>query len=457
MTTGSYDTRRSTAATTSSGSAGTYKEGSAVSWSGGDSATLRRKRRRYHLREIVYEKSFLKKGKTVVVQRVRHQRVYEPKPVEPVNARRVPHPFTKNWTTTIYRPTALKSVLAGTVVSGPPDGLGLTGVAPPADRWGSKDEYKLLEKLKNLTEGGGFNMASFLGAEGKDTVKFLFDTANRIYRTIAAVKRGNLNRALAIAKSSKDGFKRVRDLGKTKDQIAYQTEVYRNALSELARGSPSHKKEGWRNLTANNWLEYHLAVEPLLGDVKAAAEQLAYTLDRPQSLRYAVKREVEANGVRPSNGAYWLVNIKRHRANVVAYLSELPSVAQLSGLMDPEVVVWNAIPLSFVADYFVPIGDWLEARATASHLVGQFVRSDKIETEVRNCAGTTSTFIAGGFSNKCLYDGGTTWRSGSFVRSVASTLNVPLPDVNPLGALTSWQRAATVVALIVNSGKSRFN
>jgi len=306
------------------------------------------------------------------------------------------------------------------------------------------DDYKLLEKLQTRIQGSSFNAASFLGAEGLDTVKFIGESANRIYRALVAVRRGNLSRAVALVRQTKDGFTRTINGSvmnrRGHDRIETQLSVYRNALQELSDGR-GKSRDGWRKLTADNWLTFHLAAEPLMGDVKAAAEQLAHQLSVPFVQAYRANREVRWRSPAAS-GAVWEEQSSHYRKQYIAYLSEKPSIAQLSGVLDPEVVVWNAIPLSFVVDWFLPIGDYLQARAFASHLVGTFVTSIKTWRTARNLR-SVGTVRPDEFSdNPCFYT------EGTFTRSVGSSLRVRPPEFKPLGVFSSWQRAATAVALI---------
>jgi hypothetical protein len=118
------------------------------------------------------------------------------------------------------------------------------------------------------------------------------------------------------------------------------------------------------------------------------------------------------------------------------------------GFQDPEVTIWNAIPMSFVADYVLNIGDWLQARATAAALPsGLFVTSTKNEERLTSFLG--NKYLGTGFNVTAvngLYERMTT---GSFSRSVSSSLSVPTPKFKPLGADTAWQRVATICSLQV--------
>jgi len=424
-----------------------------VSWTGSDRAKVAApRRRRWSFRVVGYEKRVKIRGVMTTVVKYRRIKVYEGDNPRPPRSNE-PHSFHKSWTEyNLYPLGATRMRWDGYVpatddhwypvtITAKADSL----IPSPAYGWTSDDDFKLLDKLQTRVQGSSFNMASFLGAEGSDTVRFIGDTANRIYRALVAVRRGNLNRAVAQLRQIDGGF--VRKINQTAfnrrgaARIESQLDVYRNALSELV-DSKGRRRDGWRKLTADNWLEFHLAAEPLMGDVKAAAEQLAHHMSVPFQQSYRAQREVRTDSIHPSSS--WAEAKSFYRKQVIAYLSEPQTVAQLSGVLDPEVVLWNAIPLSFVVDWFIPIGDYLTARAFVSHLSGTFVTSTKQYHVARSL---TAVDPASRFPDR-VFDNEVFYTAGSFDRAVGSSLDVPRPRFNPLGAVSSWQRAATAVALI---------
>jgi hypothetical protein len=57
-------------------------------------------------------------------------------------------------------------------------------------------------------------------------------------------------------------------------------------------------------------------------------------------------------------------------------LSEPLSTSRALGLLDPLTVVWEIIPYSFVVDWFLPIGSYLENLAVFPFLEGRFLTTD---------------------------------------------------------------------------------
>jgi len=391
------------------------------------------------------------------------------------------HPYAKTWesrglgtldiTQRLWSDGSSWGSWAGTISN--------AGAMPPepSDCWTSDDDYKLLDKLQQRVNGSSFNLASFLGAEGKDTVHFLLDTSNRLYRAIIAVKRGSFDRALAILRTEyvkreqtkrgivvRTGNRVARKMAR--EEKTLQLGLYKDYVAELRLALAGDKRPVGKDLdvfaniariTANQWLEFHLAAEPLLGDVQSAAEQLAHRLNVPQKKAYSAKRKRESSlsgktqgGTSPTYGWFWQVCTTRHSQHIKYIVKEPPSIPQLLGLYNPEVVIWNALPLSFVADYFLPIGQWLEARMLSQMLEGEFVTSTKIQTEAYGLSWRNDINV-----NPLLYSewrpGANFLNRGSFTRTVSSGLPVPAPRYRGLESLKSWQRAATVASLIVGS------
>lgn len=108
---------------------------------------------------------------------------------------------------------------------------------------------------------------------------------------------------------------------------------------------------------------------------------------------------------------------------------------KLSGLLDPEVVAWELVPFSFVADWALPIGDYLSNRSFFKGLVGTYVLSVKSERSYRDPSIFGVTFTGHAQGNV------------SFTRTVSSSLNVGFPSIKPLSAISSWQHASNALAL----------
>jgi len=286
---------------------------------------------------------------------------------------------------------------------------------------------KLVGRLTEQLQGSDFNMSVFLG-ELPQTLDLLADSAIRIRKSVSRLRRGDL---LGSARMLFEGTGR-------QPKAAHD-------WRRLTSNSPVQN-------TARNWLELQYGWLPLLKDAEGAAQSIAHALYAPiqQTYRANVRIERKIPDTRAVyDGTRWVYSTceiyKMWRKSLVAYIKEdrqgtLP--AQL-GLLDPELVAWELLPFSFVADWFIPIGQWMEQRAKAGRLTGTFVTTDK---------GTCLV-------DKMVLDGAPS--SGylarvTMYRSVATSLDVPMPEVKTFAQAASWQHCANALALVTGMfGKSR--
>lgn len=273
--------------------------------------------------------------------------------------------------------------------------------------WSSDDEYALLSKLTSRLRDHQFNAAVF-GAEARSSFEQITDSATRIAHAIRYVKRGDITRAARALGARKPGKVR-KDVG-------------------------------------SNWLELQYGWLPLLGDAYEAGKAVGSLLDRPQTLTYR-QRRTRAFPITPKQG---LTGEGKVSKQVIVRMEEQYSKLGSLGLLDPEIVAWELVPYSFVADWFLPIGDFLEYRSVMGRLKARFV-----VTETLRLAATGSSFsktVKPGWGNPDYelvvdFDGSYQHQVVEMRRVVASQYNVPLPSFqNPLDL--SWKRCVSALALV---------
>jgi hypothetical protein len=314
---------------------------------------------------------------------------------------------------------------------------GFTGmVAAPhipwvADILDANDIAKGLGKLREKLYGSDFNMSVFLG-EGHQTLGLIADTAKRIGRSLRAVRRGDLRLA---SRFLLDG-------------------TSREGLQNLKRGSATkglNRKKAASSM-GNDWLELQYGWLPLLEDTYGAAQSLAHTLKAPAMLKVSASRQrmttvtmqLGANG--PYRDArYWFTKSNSSRRRWTVWFKERPALSYQLGLMDPQLVAWELVPWSFVIDWFIPIGQYLDARASVSSIKADlWVVSSKDEG-----------FTPGKSVTGALLQGSAHFRDGRFVRTVSTQPpEIPFPRFKPLSQVASWQHAANAIALLVTSPKT---
>jgi len=289
-----------------------------------------------------------------------------------------------------------------------------------ATRWSSNDDLKLIQKLRERMNGSQFDAGVFLGT-GLQTVELIGGTATRIYKAYKAVRRGNLKKAASA-------------LGIIRPRFPPRLPV--KSKSERI---------------AQDWLGLQYGWLPLLSDVKQLAESLSHHVNAPFRQTYVVRRKIDDGKVSLIGGVNPGVIRKsytKESGQIIARFTELPSIWKLEGLTDPTSLAWEVTPWSFVVDWFIPIGDWLEARSFASGLTGTFITTKRMEVGIFDIDPAPTDVsriykIKGSYFRKYV----------KVDRSVSSSLSVPIPSFVPLGDVPGWRRAANAVGLLVTNGR----
>jgi len=277
-----------------------------------------------------------------------------------------------------------------------------------SDEWNSNDDLAVIGKLREAVAGSDFNMGVFLG-EGHQALKMITESATRIRKGLSRIKRGD--------------------------------------VAGAAKALGAHKPGKVHKTASANWLQLQYGWLPLVKDAQGAAEFLAKLLNFPMIQTYKVRKRKPIK-VSPIAGTpflgFW--GEGNTRVQIIARLEEV-NVAQLSGLTDPASVLWELTPYSFVADWFIPIGNYLAARSLASALTGTFVttKTRRVLCAYEGLANTDNGIV------KTIYTvpprGNT--KTVDMTRTVSTSLQVPVPTVKTLDKIASWQHCANAVALLV--------
>lgn len=288
-----------------------------------------------------------------------------------------------------------------------------------AVEWKANDDIALIGKLREAVAGSDFNLGVFLG-ESHQALQMITNSASRIFTGLKYLKRGNIVGAAH------------------------------------ALGAPPPKghftPKGVRTDLANAWLELQYGWLPLVGDAKAAAEFLAKQLEFPLVRTYKVRKR-KAGRLVPLTSSFLAFGGRREtQGQIIARVSEA-NVAQLSGLLDPASVAWELLPWSFVADWFLPIGDYLAARSFVSSITGEFATTKTTRTScsytamvITNSPPITETRPKTGYHSTTKVD---------VTRTVSTTLQVPLPNFKTFDKVASWRHCANAVALLTQLGSKK--
>jgi hypothetical protein len=267
-------------------------------------------------------------------------------------------------------------------------------------------------------------------AERRQTANLLTSTASRIASAALALKRGRLGdfaTALSIEKLGKAEAKRVLKTPVTK------------RLSQ-------------------HWLEYKYGWQPLLQDAYGAAELLSQHA-REDGVSYSSTGKGtarEQSYVNSPPAPYIRESMQLVKSSVhigVTYRLDDESRAGLAstGLSNPALLAWELLPYSFVVDWFVPVGGFLQALDAFSGFTfrdGYVVRFSKKQYQL-TCMGNEYVENFGTYKTYRSEQGSCTYELVKFDRvRLDSFPSVGLPYFkNPLGG-EPLNRLATATALL---------
>lgn len=281
---------------------------------------------------------------------------------------------------------------------------------------------KLVNKIKNADW-----QAPVFVAEARKTADMVLQTASSLRKVIQNLRRGNI---LPV----------FNELGLTENKRL------RKRYNATYVKDPS-------KAASNAWLQLQYGWVPLLSDAESAAKALASYVDderhKTLTVRCAQKRDQYRTATFPFAGQpcgngelYFDVKDSDSVRYLVHYRvnEDLRALGQL-GILNPLAVVWELVPFSFVADWFIPIGDYISALDVGMRY--QFVNG--LMSRKRMSVGTLSEFKC---DNASLEGGNPSWtRSDIYAQRMGS---IPTPSVESLTfkADLSPKRLASGISLL---------
>lgn len=269
------------------------------------------------------------------------------------------------------------------------NGICSSQFASVANRLSSELLGRLYEKVKNQH----VNLAQAL-AEREQTASLVKDIAVRISKAVLALKRGNLPLAASYV------------LPKNSKQLA------------------------------NDWLILQYGIRPLISDLKGAASALtesqSFQFDVIVKRKESIPRHLLALDSNSSNFPHktsvyaegYVEVVYKARLQVESAFGQWASQTGLSNLSS---LAWELTPYSFVADWLVPIGDYLNNQDAFSGLKVVHLHKTVFQKEY-----VTYERVCGGRSQGYLYPSltcGFVKETVSCVRSILSGVpKLPYPS-----------------------------
>lgn len=269
--------------------------------------------------------------------------------------------------------------------------------------WTAADDFRLQSKLVDAIKGHKFNLAVNI-AQANQLVSMCEKTIRMLGRSALYLKRGNVAAA----------FRELGVNGKNKT---------------LKSGDVSGR-----------WLEMQYGWLPSIGDCFEAAKAFeAISMGRSNRVTAKTSRTWigDASCFPDPVWGYTAPCKFFARGKIVCELEEEISFSRTLGLLDPLSVAWEIMPFSFVFDWFLPVGTYLENLGVIPSLKGRFMTSTMQGFESRMGTTTNPGFIG-------------TKRFGNYY-SLRRVVSYSLPTVRPtfvepVTAMT-WKRIANAVSL----------
>ncbi len=246
---------------------------------------------------------------------------------------------------------------------------------------------------------------------GQDVVQFDTNTRNRM-KTECLLKiadgKAELGTALAEAKKS---VNMVADLSKSLLKALLSAKHGR--WWEIPKQFGISKRTFYTGKnSASRLLELQYGWLPLMGDLKGAYDLSQQKLKEDMLIRGHRTNKVSypLNGSTPSGKMTFTGNLERgHQCVLYGQLSDaFVRSANQGGLINPASLAWELVPYSFVVDWFMPIGNYLEALTATAGLdfIGGFegVRGEYTarcsQSPFIGWFGSPRTGLARGFSQR---------------------------------------------------------
>lgn len=298
-------------------------------------------------------------------------------------------------------------------------------VLNPSGTGTSLSLFALQSKLLGKQRGNTWNAPVFL-AEGRKTADMIANRAADLVWLARSLRRGKLD----------DFFDALRGTLSSNER--------RKRISNYNR---DRKLVGHRDAASNLWLESRYGWLPFMSDVHDSMNTLMDLSDYEPSLigrtRATIRQQWQVQVKTTQHGGtrrYY--DLDQSMRAVWFWKPKAGLIPAKLGLLNPALVAWELVPFSFVADWFIPIGDYLEFLTLpfeVEHVDGCYGNRRRIQTlEVQGVSSSSRSGIA---RSEITYVN----------RSVMTSL--PMPSLSQLKnefeqGVKSWTRMTSAVALL---------
>lgn len=267
---------------------------------------------------------------------------------------------------------------------------------------GSEEILAIYGKLRHRL-GAQFNAGVALG-EARESLRMIAGTATRVYSAWKQAKRGR----------------------------------WKSAANTLVGANGKTRVFTDKRNFADNWLQLKYGWLPLLKDIESGTKHLAYVMHQKRTSTQRVRTKIEYSGRLKTDNRYF--GSQETRLQVIAKISSVNELS-LVGLTDPLSIAWELLPLSFVADWFIPIGATLDALALQGAITAAYVTTETVDNRTFGFREISPTYRS-------------TYSLDLREVGVKRTIGTSLPQIRPpfpadLSKVPDVSRAITAVALVI--------
>lgn len=190
------------------------------------------------------------------------------------------------------------------------------------------------------------------------------EAENKLQQGIAEIRVN----ALDLFRTRKEAIDMVTErIGKLITAMrALRRANWRQFKKALGLNKRLKKPQSFGKDRSGNWLEYSYGWAPLYSDIYTILNE---TLEPPSAI---IRKRIKRTAVMERKGRKWVVGNTYENEHTIATSTmkitqqikvelDVPQLAALQqyGVLNPAAVAWEAIPFSFVVDWFYPVGDFL--------------------------------------------------------------------------------------------------
>lgn len=315
--------------------------------------------------------------------------------------------------------------------------------------------------------GGARSFAGFNMIDQVDSWDPWYHLENRAYEKFINELHASASLGAAVAEAASSYSMiatRASQLWKfTRDVRRGDLDSAARTLNLSAVPKRASKKKAW----SGNWLEFNLGWSPMIGDIGNAIDVLQndFGYENPRARVGEVQKTYHLSP--PTQGSnpaavypgfntwhtyrYWLGRRSVACGARVAVANPNLLLANQLGFVNPAAVAWELVPMSFVVDWFVNIGDVLNS---FSDFLGLTLSR---EWTTRRYKGVSLDYYHATYrwweNGKYVSGGGTIKNLGGPFVHVNRRLGLPSPvlAIRPL-KVPHWRRALTAVSLLIVKG-----